>query len=241
MENYTFHIADGIILAILGISAVVGFVRGFSREMLSIGSWMLALFTALYAHSYTFPFWTKIIDYQVLAHVVTFAVVFIGVLTTSLIVTNGWANRIGDGPLGSLDRTLGLLFGVTRGSVIVCLGYLILASLGDSKDDVPGWLKEAKSLAWIEEGGAMMVTLLPEQMRDPVAATIHVVTASEGKTEKPALQPQRYAAPPVPVKPPAKRTAAAHTAPVAAAVTSKKVPAENLDRQGMDALMESLE
>jgi membrane protein required for colicin V production len=241
MENYSFHIVDGIVLAIIGISAVVGFIRGFSREMLSIASWLLALVISLYAHSYTYPFWAKMIKYPLLAHAATFGVVFIGVLTTALIITNGWANRVGDGPLGSLDRTMGLVFGVTRGAVIVCLAYLILASLGETKNDVPVWLKEAKSLAWAEEGGVMMVGLLPKQMQEPVAETVHVATDDDSadghaKKEKPSLQPQRFAT--------TSGDAGKAPAPAArkAATTAKPGgKAEVLDQQGMDELIESVQ
>lgn len=237
MEDYSFHIVDGIVLAIIGISAVVGFIRGFSREMLSIGSWLLALFIALYAHSYTYPFWAKMIKYPFLAHAATFGVVFIGVLTTALIVTNGWANRIGDGPLGSLDRTLGLVFGVTRGGVIVCLAYLIIASLGETKDDVPDWLKEAKSLAWAEEGGVLMVGLLPPQMQEPVAETVNVAGDGDDappshRKDKPSLQPQRFVT--------SSGSGSKTTAPTAPA-TKSVGKHEPLDQKGMDALIESVQ
>jgi membrane protein required for colicin V production len=244
MENYSFHIVDGIVLAIIGISAVVGFVRGFSREMLSIASWALALVISLYAHSYTYPFWSNIIKYPVLAHAATFGVVFIGVLTTSLIVTNGWANRIGDGPLGSLDRTLGLVFGVTRGGVIVCLAYLIMASLGETKNDVPDWLKEAKSLAWAEEGGVLMVGLLPKQMQEPVAETVNIAEEDGRKGQKssknkPSLQPQRFVTSGMAGESSTK-AATAVKKPATATAKSAGKP-EHLDQDGMDALVESVQ
>jgi membrane protein required for colicin V production len=253
MENYSFHIVDGIILAILGISAVVGFVRGFSREILGIISWLLALFTALYAHQYTYPFWARMIDYPVLAHVATFGSVFVGVLTTTLLVTNRLANMVGDGPLGSLDRTLGLVFGLTRGSIIVCLIYLIIASMGKGKDDVPGWLKDAKSLGWAAEGGRIIVRLLPGPMREPVAETANLedspsgTAAAKDSKEKPSLQPQRYVTSGNSDSKDSKdgkdkdatgRTAAPADKPLPASKTAKT---GGLDQQGMDALVESVQ
>lgn len=237
MENYTFHIVDGLVLAIIGISAVVGFVRGFSREMLGIISWLLALVVSLYAHEYTYPFWAKTIKYPVLAHIATFGVVFVGVLTTSLLVTNGWANRVGDGPLGSLDRTLGVIFGIARGGVIICLAYLIMASLGDTKDDVPDWLKEAKSLDWAEEGGVFMVSLLPKPMQKPVTETVNgepdEKTRSQARQkEKPSLQPQRFV------------TNTGKTEKISAPRPAPEKPAsktETLDRQGMEDLVGSVQ
>jgi hypothetical protein len=112
-----------------------------------------------------------------------------------------------------------------------------MASLGDTKDDVPDWLKEAKSLDWAEEGGVFMVSLLPKPMQKPVTETVNgepdEKTRSQARQkEKPSLQPQRFV------------TNTGKTEKISAPRPAPEKPAaktETLDRQGMEDLVGSVQ
>lgn len=186
MENYSFHIVDGIVLAIVAISALVGILRGFTREVLGIFSWAAAVIVALYTHPHLFPYWSKVISYPLLAHIVTFAVTAIAVLTTSMLMTKRMSDAVGDSALGPVDRSLGVGFGVLRGWLAVCLVYAIIASMGDKKDDLPGWLKDAKVVGWAQASTRAVVDLLPEQMQDEAIQTANLETDAKARVARPA-------------------------------------------------------
>ena len=115
---------DIAILAILALSAIFGLVRGFIKEMLSLVVWVLSFWW----RSATSPRWRFILrtisntrTRLVAAFVLLFlAVVLIGMVVSGLLVRIARSSGVG-GP----DRTLGALFGLLRGALVVTLLVLV--------------------------------------------------------------------------------------------------------------------
>ena len=66
--------------------------------------------------------------------------------------------------LAPIDRTLGLLFGVARGAVLVSLAYLLL-DLSVPPTDRPLWIRDAKSTPYLREGADTLRSFLPESLK----------------------------------------------------------------------------
>jgi membrane protein required for colicin V production len=173
MEDYSLQVADVVVVGIVAISALWALMRGFVREVLGVGSWLLALFCALYGYGSMMNMF-KGIGNELMRHVVAFGVIFIGVLTTSLIITERIADRVDDGALNQLDQALGLAFGLLRGGVIVCLLYLIIASFSDDKQDLPEWVQQASTLPMVDGGAQMLVSLLPKELERDAEETTNM-------------------------------------------------------------------
>ncbi len=195
-QEYTFHIFDGIVLAVLAISALVGLSRGIVREVLGIGCWVVAFFAAIYAYDAFYPFWTGVISNKMVASVAAYAVTFIGVLSICLLLSSQISRRIDDSELNSLDRSLGLVFGLTRGAVIICLGYLIIASFHDSEETLPDAIKNARTVPLVQDGVQVMLALLPdsmsqdtEEMVEEQQKALEELKAVDDKAEKPSITP----------------------------------------------------
>ncbi len=117
---------DYVVLAVLGLSAVLGVWRGFVREVLALVGWiaaaiLAALFSAQLAGIFPADFATPLVR-QLLAAVLVFVLVLIvaglcGVFLARLLRAVG---------LGALDRALGGVFGVARGALIVLVAVLLL-------------------------------------------------------------------------------------------------------------------
>jgi membrane protein required for colicin V production len=124
------NVFDIAILGIVAISALLAFARGFVREALS----MAAMFVAILAVLWGFPLLRApmrgIISTGWLADAATVGGIFILVYVAVRVATGRIHEWIHDSePLGILDRTAGLLFGVARGFALVGVACLVVTSI----------------------------------------------------------------------------------------------------------------
>ena len=128
---------DYTILAIVGISGVISLMRGFIREALSLAGWIAAFWMAL-AFSGKAAAWLA--GYVTVPSVrlgIAFMAIFIGVLLLCGIVLRLAGLLVDKTGMSGTDRTLGILFGVLRGIVLVGL-LVLLAGLTPLPRD-PWW------------------------------------------------------------------------------------------------------
>jgi len=130
MEGFT--IIDGIVAIVIILSAVLAYSRGFVREALSIGGWILAAIVAYIFAPMVQPLMREIPvlkdflgESGELAMIAAFAVVFAAALIVFSILTPLFSGAVQRSALGGIDRGLGFLFGVLRGAVLVGIAFLI--------------------------------------------------------------------------------------------------------------------
>jgi len=152
---------DVILILIMLISAFLAMLRGLTREMLSIMSWALAALAALFFYQLYRERMRQLIEPQILADAVLIAVVFIIVLIAVSLITVRLSSRVLDSRVGALDRTLGFIFGLVRGLILVVIAYELLAAIVP-KENLPRWVTEARSLPVIERTGRAIISLLPD-------------------------------------------------------------------------------
>ncbi len=165
MSVLPIAVADIIVVGVLLLSGLLALVRGFIREVLAVASWVGAIFATLYGIRPFAPLVRRAIDIPIATEVVAGALIFLVSLIVFGMISRGISRGIHQTGLGVLDRTLGFLFGVARGALIVCLAYLVFTWIADEKH-LPGWLAEARTLPLVQAGSRMIVTLIPSNMRD---------------------------------------------------------------------------
>jgi membrane protein required for colicin V production len=135
---------DIIILLVVAVSALLAFFRGFVREALS----MAAMFIAILAVLWGFPMlrtpMRDMIETGWIADAVTVGLIFMLVYIAVRVATGRIHEWIHDSePLGILDRTAGLLFGVARGFILMAVAALVVTSVAPPSM-LPTSLREAK-------------------------------------------------------------------------------------------------
>ncbi|MEO6363798.1 MAG: CvpA family protein [Caldimonas sp.] len=120
-----FGWVDAAMLGVLALSALVGAVRGFTFEVLSLAGWFAAWFGALWLGPMLAPMLPVGETGSALNRGVAFAGAFLGVLVLWGLAAKGVALLIGATPLRLLDRLLGAAFGLARGMIVL----LALATL----------------------------------------------------------------------------------------------------------------
>ncbi len=164
MDVSPVNVADIVILLVVVISGVFAFFRGFVHELLAVVSWIGAALATLYGFPHAQPYARDLITIPLIADISAGVAIFLVVLIALSILTRLLARRVRNSSLGPLDRSLGLLFGFLRGGALVCIAWLILA-WAMPREDRPEWITEARSLPLVEQGSAILVSLIPARLR----------------------------------------------------------------------------
>ncbi len=161
MDSGGLAILDLALIAVVLLSGLLALLRGFVHEVLSFGAWIGAALVALYAFPYAQPYARDLISIQVVADVGAGVVIFLITLVIFSLLAKAISAGVHKSGLSALDRTLGLVFGLVRGAVLVSLAWLIFAWLVPESDH-PGWVKEARALPLVKDGAQILRDLVPE-------------------------------------------------------------------------------
>src|SRR6266851_8136969 len=152
---------DIILLAVMLISGLLAMIRGFMREILSIGAWGVAALVTLYSYGRLLPIAKQYFNSDMVATGVSAGGVFLGTLLIVSIITARVSDMVLDSRVGALDRTLGFLFGLGRGLVIVVVAFLFFAWLVPDRSQ-PEWVRDAKSRVVLQSTGQWLISMLPD-------------------------------------------------------------------------------
>lgn len=189
MEGLPINVTDAVIVVLIVLSGLFAFLRGFVHELLAVASWVGAAFATIYGLPYVQPKAHELIAAPFIADMAAGMAIFLVVLIALSVLTRLLSRRVRDSGLGPLDRSLGLLFGVARGAVLVCIAWLVLVWVSP-REDHPKWISEAKSLWLVERGGAALVGLLPEHLRAGPAQAPAVPEGAAADSYRRLLKPQ---------------------------------------------------
>jgi membrane protein required for colicin V production len=152
---------DIVLIAVMLISGLLAMVRGFMREILSIIAWILAAGATLYAYAKLLPFAKQYFNNDMVAAVAVVGGVFLVTLLVVSIITVRISDMVLDSRVGALDRTLGFLFGLARGLVIVVVAFMFFNWLVPDRSQ-PEWVRSAKSKVVLTGTGQWLMSMLPE-------------------------------------------------------------------------------
>ena len=180
---------DIVLIAVMLVSGLLAMVRGFMREVLSIIAWIVAAGATLYSYSKLLPYARQYFNNDVLATVAVVGGVFLLTLIVVSILTVRISDMVLDSRVGALDRTLGFLFGLARGLVIVVVAFLFFTWLVPDRSQ-PEWVKSAKSRVVLAATGQWLVSMLPE---DPESTILKRLKRPKPEdTETPENAPEQH-------------------------------------------------
>jgi membrane protein required for colicin V production len=163
------NLVDLLVIAIVAISALLGLSRGFVREMLGLGSWLLAGYGAYRFGPELLPVATRTIGNPDIAGIAAYAVAFLGLLIVLSLASNLVGRVVRVSALGGLDRTLGLVFGVARGLVVLIAAYILGGVVLPHPESWPPQVKQARTVPMLYAGAVWAAGMLPEAYRPAIA------------------------------------------------------------------------
>ena len=176
------NIFDVIVLAIMLLSCIFAFFRGFVREVLALGAWAGAAIVTMYY----FPDATKWLKPHFKSDIAAAGMATLAIYTLALIcfsLINGLIVKFvkRGSEIGMLDNFMGLFFGAARGALILSLGYFML-TIALPEKEYPAWLKQSVTRPYVEAGAIKLAKVAPEYLRE--ISTLQKRAAGEIEKQK---------------------------------------------------------
>jgi membrane protein required for colicin V production len=158
--------ADWFLLAALVISVLIGVLRGFTREVLGLLSWILAVVAALLFAPHALVYLEPHIATPSIRIAASYAVVFFAVLVLGAIVTSIVSMLVRKSPLSGVDRMVGGGFGAVRGALIAVL-LVWVVGLTPARQDP--WWKQSMLIPTLDDLARSFDSLMPEHWQQQLA------------------------------------------------------------------------
>lgn len=186
-------IIDIAILVVIVLSAFIGTIRGFTRELLGLVSWVGASVLALLSLPALRHIARGYITSPMLADVVTVFVSFVALLIAFNIISHVIAGFVKDSGLGALDRFLGLGFGLMRGVLIISIMEIGL-SFFVGRPNYPQPVQMSKFGPVLINVSDRILALIPQHIMDSLRAYVPKLPTPTVPLSLGPLQPQGQAA-----------------------------------------------
>ncbi|WP_019216894.1 CvpA family protein [Legionella tunisiensis] len=117
---------DLVIVGIIALSVITGLIRGFVKELIAIGVWVLGIWLAFNYSQNLDPWLQKFIQDKTARKITAFIVILLGTLITGGIANALLGFILKSTGLSGTDRILGMGFGFVRGVFIVALIMVVI-------------------------------------------------------------------------------------------------------------------
>jgi membrane protein required for colicin V production len=152
---------DYAVLIVIGLSLLIGVLRGAVKEVLSLFGWVAAFLVANTFAGQLAPALSPLIINPALQTVAVYAALFIVTLFLVMLLKIAMSELIKTLGLGALDRFLGLFVGFARGALITLIGVLVAGMTALPRE--PFW-RQAVSSPWFETLAVAVKPSLPEEI-----------------------------------------------------------------------------
>ena len=155
------NVADIIVLIILVLSSFIAFRLGFMRVALSMATWVGATFATIYGFSFARPIAREWIGTGLVADITAGAAIFVASMILLTAISHLVAGSVRNSSFGMLDRSFGLLAGISIGAIVVSGGFIFSQQvLG--MDDASDFYRGSKALPLIKRGANILAQTMPD-------------------------------------------------------------------------------
>jgi membrane protein required for colicin V production len=171
---------DFLMFGIIGFSALFAIVRGFLKSFISFAGWVLSMAIGMKFYFLLEPIVSKYVTLGVVAAVIAGISLFLISSIIIAIINNIFYICFEAISGGLLDRSIGLLFGLLRGCLLVSFTFyillMIMPQLGvkDAKElknqsassaYIPHWAKNSKTILLLNRGSLYIDEIMPLDFR----------------------------------------------------------------------------
>ena len=152
---------DIFVILALGGGALVGFVRGFVHELLSLFAWVAAIAMLKLFHTQLQEGLTTTVGTSAGAAVLAFAILFLPTFVLVKLLARNLGRKSRSSMLGPVDRVLGSGFGLLKGLIAATL-FFLLANLATDmvygpEADRPEWMTASRTYPLLNASGRAIV------------------------------------------------------------------------------------
>lgn len=119
---------DWMVIAVVALSALTAFARGIVRSLIALVAWVVGLIAAIVWTPALGAMLPQSASYPFVPYLVAFVLIFIAALVAGALIAMPLRAIINAAGLDFVDRSLGAVFGLARGAVLV-VAFTLIAGL----------------------------------------------------------------------------------------------------------------
>jgi membrane protein required for colicin V production len=162
----TLTLVDYGILLVLVLSCVLSTLRGMTRELLGLIGWVVSILVANFTAPQIEDPIVNLLQIKGLGAALAWALPFAASVVVWFILASVMAPALTRVGFGSLDRWLGVLFGVIRGFGLVLIVFVIAVFGTDGEENLPKIVKDSQSTPLLSRSAHYFSDFVPEDYRD---------------------------------------------------------------------------
>lgn len=197
MDFQQLGLFDYAVFAVLIISTLIAFFRGFIASSFSFITWFGGVAIAMMAS----PFLEPLLEEKISSTIGRYAASAIGTYIVVIIVLSLLsipARRFVYRFINTaFDQALGFVFGIARGMVIVCVAFIVIVytygfingstitrqeMATGKKTDVPVWLANAQTYGFLKLSSQFIIDFIPEVLFDAAEERVESTKETVGNT-----------------------------------------------------------
>lgn len=155
-------IIDYLIIGVVLVSAVVGIVRGFFREAISIATWLVAIWVVYMFAGEAAELLSAKVESPVVRLLIASAALFIAVLMLGALLSYLVSILVESTGLSGTDRILGMVFGAARGVILLALLLVMAVGLLPVEDE--SWWRDSRLIPYVERSVTLLRDILPPEL-----------------------------------------------------------------------------
>ena len=160
---------DVIVLLAVAGAAILGAMRGFVTEVLSLFAWIAIVAALKLFHIPLAQALSGVVGTVAGSAVLAFALLAGGTYIGGKLVANAIGNRTRTSVLGPVDRALGLGFGALKGLILVSLAFLLVALVIDTVSGGPArrpeWMVKSRTYPLLNATSAGIADFVDRRRR----------------------------------------------------------------------------
>jgi membrane protein required for colicin V production len=160
---------DIVVLLAVAAAAVLGWMRGFVTEVLSLLAWVLVVFALKALHTPATAALTSIVGSSSGAAILAFALIAGIAWFGGRMLARSLGARTKQSILGPLDRAVGFGFGALKGLILASLGFLLLVLVYDTIDGGPklrpAWLTKSRTYPLLNATSAFVADFVAKRRK----------------------------------------------------------------------------
>ena len=154
-------VADWLIAAFLVFSVVTAAIEGFFREAFGLVGLIAGYLIAAWQYRRLADWFEPVLKQPWLADVMSFFIIFFGVMLAAFLIGRLARGVMKEAGLTAMDRTLGGLLGLVKGSLIVAIVLVALAAFTPTSR----WLQRSEFAPYFLVAGRAAIWLAPAELR----------------------------------------------------------------------------
>lgn len=164
------NFVDIVVLAVIALSTLLALGRGFVKEILSIFGWIGAAIGTFLIFVYV-PEVREFVGKQITDPLLAKIVCAVGLFVVLLIVlgffNHAISSRVHASSLGPLDKSLGLVFGLVRGVVLVALAHMVMTDwFMPNPEQRPDVINQARTEPYVAMAANFIKSKIPQDWKD---------------------------------------------------------------------------